>query len=175
MVALLGRVSFMRLLLSTIPNYTSGGTVHIIVNNQVAFTTKSSSGRCGGSGCVCELAAEWRQMFLSDVVIDLVCYRRFGHIEMYQAIRNHPGPLEIYQKKLLDSGQLSQDDIERMHKKVDSILNEEFINSKDYVPKRRDWFSAHWAGFKSPEQISCIRNTGYAIPVVIFYYVILMC
>nr|CAD1822076.1 unnamed protein product [Ananas comosus var. bracteatus] len=164
------------------------------VNNQVAFTTDPKAGR-SSQYCtdvakalnapifhvngddleavvhVCELAAEWRQTFHSDVVVDIVCYRRFGHNEidepsftqpkMYQVIRNHPSALEIYQNKLLESGQISKEVIDKIHKKVLSILNEEFINSKDYIPRRRDWLAAYWAGFKTPEQISRIRNTGY--------------
>jgi len=78
----------------------------------------------------------------------------------YQVIRNHPSALEIYQNKLLDSGKISKEDIDRLNKKVNTILNEEFKNSKDYVPNKRDWLSAYWTGFKSPEQISRIRNTG---------------
>ncbi|KAJ6797765.1 2-oxoglutarate dehydrogenase, mitochondrial-like [Iris pallida] len=119
---------------------------------------------------VCELAAEWRQTFHSDVVVDVVCYRRFGHNEidepsftqpkMYKVIRNHPRALDIYQNKLFESGQISKEDVERINNKVNSILNEEFNNSKDYIPKKRDWLSAYWAGFKSPEQISRMRNTG---------------
>lgn len=179
--------------LSGLPNYTTGGTIHIVVNNQVAFTTDPRSGR-SSQYCtdvakaldapifhvngddleavvhVCELAAQWRQMFHSDVVVDIVCYRRFGHNEidepsftqpkMYKVIRNHPSALEIYQKKLLESGDVANEDIERIHNKISSILNEEFIASKDYLPKKRDWLSAFWSGYKSPEQLSRIRNTG---------------
>ncbi|KAF2318683.1 hypothetical protein GH714_010040 [Hevea brasiliensis] len=168
-------------------NYTHCG------GNQVAFTTDPRAGR-SSQYCTdvakalnapifhvngddveavvhaCELAAEWRQTFHSDVVVDLVCYRRFGHNEidepsftqpkMYQVIRNHPSSLEIYRKKLLESGQVVEEDIQKIQEKVNSILNEEFLASKDYVPKRRDWLSSHWAGFKSPEQLSRIRNTG---------------
>ncbi|KAK1404011.1 hypothetical protein POM88_003616 [Heracleum sosnowskyi] len=86
-------------------------------------------------------------------------------------IRSHPSQLEIYQNKLLESGHVTKEDIERIQNKVNNILNEEFIASKDYVPKRRDWLSAYvpkrrdwlsayWTGFKSPEQVSRIRNTG---------------
>ncbi|GAB4844990.1 hypothetical protein Ancab_038383 [Ancistrocladus abbreviatus] len=179
--------------LSALPNYTTGGTIHIVVNNQVAFTTDPRSGR-SSQYCTdvakalnapilhvngddleavvhaCELAAEWRQTFHSDVVVDIVCYRRFGHNEidepsftqpkMYQVIRSHPSALEMYKKKLLESGQMAEEVIDEIHKKVNSILNEEFEASKDYVPQRRDWLSAYWAGFKSPEQLSRIRNTG---------------
>ncbi|KAL1295658.1 hypothetical protein HN51_056512 [Arachis hypogaea] len=179
--------------LSALPNYTTGGTIHIVLNNQVAFTTDPKAGRSSQYSTdvakalnapifhvngddveavvhACELAAEWRQTFHSDVVVDLVCYRRFGHNEidepsftqpkMYKVIQNHPSALEIYQKKLLESGEVTQQDIDKIHKKVMSILNEEFLASKDYVPKRRDWLSAYWSGFKSPEQLSRIRNTG---------------
>ncbi|KAK1418489.1 hypothetical protein QVD17_27634 [Tagetes erecta] len=179
--------------LSALPNYTTGGTIHIVVNNQVAFTTDPQSGR-SSQYCTdvakalnapifhvngddveavvhaCELAAEWRQTFHSDVVVDIVCYRRFGHNEidepsftqpkMYKIIRNHPSALEIYQKKLLETGQTTKEDIDRIQNKVTSILNEEFVASKDYVPQKGDWLSAFWSGFKSPEQLSRIRNTG---------------
>lgn len=80
-----------------------------------------------------------------------------------QVIRNHPRALDIYENQLLALGQISKEDIEKIHDKVNTILNEEFANSKDYVPRRRDWLSAYWAGFKSPEQLSRIRNTGYVV------------
>ncbi|KAL0282740.1 UNVERIFIED_CONTAM: 2-oxoglutarate dehydrogenase, mitochondrial [Sesamum angustifolium] len=178
--------------LSALPNYTTGGTIHIVVNNQVAFTTDPRSGR-SSQYCtdvakalsapifhvngddveavvhVCELAAEWRQTFHTDVVVDIVCYRRFGHNEidepsftqpkMYKVIRNHPSALQIYQNKLLESGQVTKEDIDQINSKVLSILNEEFLPA-NYVPQRRDWLSAYWSGFKSPEQLSRIRNTG---------------
>lgn len=69
--------------------------------------------------------------------------------------------MEIYQEKLRESGQVSKEGIDRINNKVLSILNEEFLASKEYVPQRRDWLSAFWHGFKSPEQLSRIRNTGY--------------
>jgi 2-oxoglutarate dehydrogenase E1 component len=77
-----------------------------------------------------------------------------------QIIRNHPSALEIYQNQLLESGKISREDIDNLHKKVSTILNEEFKKSKDDIPNKRDWLSAYWTGFKSPEQISRIRNTG---------------
>ncbi|KAH0682080.1 hypothetical protein KY289_019832 [Solanum tuberosum] len=179
--------------LSALPNYTTGGTIHIVVNNQVAFTTDPKAGRSSqyctdvakalsapifhvngddveGVVHACELAAEWRQTFHSDVVVDIVCYRRFGHNEidepsftqpkMYQVIRSHPSSLEIYQNKLLQHGQVTKDDVEKIHNKINAILNEEFVASKDYVPQKRDWLSAFWSGFKSPAQLSRVRNTG---------------
>ncbi|KAJ0524602.1 putative oxoglutarate dehydrogenase (succinyl-transferring) [Helianthus annuus] len=165
--------------LSALPNYTTGGTIHIVVNNQyctdVAKALNAPIFHVNGDDVeavvhACELAAEWRQTFHTDVVVDIVCYRRFGHNEidepsftqpkMYKVIRNHPSALEIYQKKLLETGQVTKEDIDKIHNKVTSILNEEFLASKDYVPQKGDWLSAFWSGFKSPEQLSRIRNTG---------------
>ena len=112
--------------MSNLTNYTTGGTIHLVVNNQVGFTTDPSSARStpyctdlakmlnapilhvNGDDPeavvhVCEFASEWRQKYKSDVVIDLVCYRKHGHNEidepmftqplMYQKIKNHPSTL----------------------------------------------------------------------------------
>ncbi|CAN6442515.1 unnamed protein product [Victoria cruziana] len=79
---------------------------------------------------------------------------------MYKVIRNHPRAIDNYEKHLIESGQLSKEEAISLHDKVNCILNEEFNNSKDYVPRRRDWLSAYWSGFKSPEQLSRARNTG---------------
>ncbi|KAJ8432881.1 hypothetical protein Cgig2_021017 [Carnegiea gigantea] len=179
--------------LSALPSYTTGGTMHIIINNQVAFTTDPQSGR-SSEYCtdvakalnapifhvngddleavvhVCELAAEWRQTFHSDVVIDIVCYRRFGHNEvdepsftqpvMSKVIRSHPPVLEIYKKQLLESGKMTKEEIDGIQKKVNRILNEEFEASKSYVPHKLDWLEAQWAGLKSPDQAGQIWDTG---------------
>ncbi|XP_057848262.2 2-oxoglutarate dehydrogenase, mitochondrial [Cryptomeria japonica] len=66
----------------------------------------------------------------------------------------------MYEEQLIQSGQLSKEEIDALHSKVNSILNEEFVNSKEYVPNRPDWLSVYWTGFKSPEQLSRRRNTG---------------
>lgn len=99
--------------LSALPNYTTGGTIHIVVNNQVAFTTDPSCGRSSkyctdvakaldapifhvngddmeAVAHVCQLAAEWRQTFHSDVVVDIVCYRRYGHNEIDEPFFTQP-------------------------------------------------------------------------------------
>ncbi|RRT80577.1 hypothetical protein B296_00006473 [Ensete ventricosum] len=104
--------------LSALPNYTTGGTIHIVINNQVAFTTDPRSGR-SSQYCtdvakalnapifhvngddmeavvhVCELAAEWRQIFHSDVVVDIVCYRRFGHNEIDEPSFTQPKMYQV--------------------------------------------------------------------------------
>jgi len=104
--------------LSALPNYTTGGTIHIVINNQVAFTTDPRAGR-SSQYCtdvakalsapifhvngddieavvhVCELAAEWRQRFHSDVVVDIVCYRRFGHNEIDEPSFTQPKMYQV--------------------------------------------------------------------------------
>ncbi|CAO2170780.1 unnamed protein product [Urochloa humidicola] len=181
--------------LSALKNYTTGGTVHVVLNNRVAATTDPGAGtgrssryctdvaRALGAPVfhvnsddvdavvrVCGLAAEWRQAFHSDVVVDLVCYRRFGHNEvddptltlpkMYKVIRNHPSSLNLYEQKLLRAGEVSNEDLRKIHDKVNLFLDEEFAKSKDFVLNKRDWLSASWTGFKPPEQISRAFDTG---------------
>ncbi|CAM6090199.1 unnamed protein product [Calypogeia fissa] len=179
--------------LSDLINYSTGGTIHIVVNNQVAFTTDPKSSRSSPyctdvakALCApiihvngddveavvraCELAIEWRCQFHADIVVDIVCYRRFGHNEidepsftqpkMYQVIKGHKPALDIYMKKLSDSGDINASKIKGMQDTVMGVLNDEFNQSKDYVPKKRDWLAAFWSGFKGPEQMSRVRNTG---------------
>ncbi|KAL1323089.1 hypothetical protein HN51_068117 [Arachis hypogaea] len=189
-------VAYESLHLSALPNYSTGGTVHLVLNNQVAFTTDPDSGRSSqyctdiakafdspvfhvngddmeAVARACQLAAEWRQTFHSDAMVDVVCYRRFGHNEvdepfltqpmMYKVIKNHPTALDFYEKKLVESGVVTQEEVDGIHKKINKILNDEFLASKDHVPDRKDWLSANWTGFKSPDQLSPIRNTGVKI------------
>lgn len=66
-------------------------------------------------------------------------------------------------KRLIDQKQLPEEEVSRLQDNVFRILNEEFDNSKEYVPSTRDWLAAYWAGFKGPEQLSRIRNTGYVL------------
>lgn len=75
-------------------------------------------------------------------------------------IKSHEPALDIYIKKLSDSGEINANKIKEMQDRVMVTLNDEFNQSKDYVPKKRDWLAAFWTGFKGPEQMSRVRNTG---------------
>ncbi|CAI7828365.1 unnamed protein product, partial [Closterium sp. NIES-53] len=77
-----------------------------------------------------------------------------------QQLRNHPPPLELYKQQLVQREHMSEEEIVEQANRVDAILNDEFAASKEYVPSTRDWLAAYWSGFKSPEQLSRIRNTG---------------
>lgn len=80
-----------------------------------------------------------------------------------QVIKKQATALEIYEKKLVDLGVVREEEIDSIHKKINSTLNQEFMASKDHVPNRRDWLLANWTGIKSPHQLSPIATTGYVI------------
>ncbi|GJN05333.1 hypothetical protein PR202_ga22954 [Eleusine coracana subsp. coracana] len=176
--------------LSALRGYTTGGTVHIVLNNRVTATADQSAGR-SSRYCTdvakalgapvfhvngddveavvraCELAAEWRHTFHSDVVVDLICYRRFGHNElddptitlpkMYKVINNHPSSLNLYQQMLQETGQISSEQLQMIHDTVNKNLNQELAKSKDYVPNERDWLSANWVNLEQ------LKRVGQAI------------
>lgn len=141
---------------------------------------------------VFELAAEWRQAWKTDVIIDLVCYRKHGHNEidepmftqplMYSKIKKHQSTLQQYKEELLKDGSVTAGDVRRvlwtgllytptytqvkqLTDKISAILSEEFANAKAYVPKPSDWLASHWHGFLSPGQKARIRNTGTQLQV----------
>ena len=103
------------------------------------------------------IAAEYRQLFHKDVVIDMFCYRRFGHNEtdepaftqplMYSAIKQHPSTLELYAAKLVAEGTMSEDDVRAMIGDFNKRLDEEFDASKSHRPNRADWLDGRWTGF----------------------------
>jgi 2-oxoglutarate dehydrogenase E1 component len=123
-----------------------------------------------------EMAAEWRAAWKTDVVVDIVCYRRHGHNEidepmftqplMYRAIKKHTDPFRLYQRKLLAEGVVTQPDIDAVCDSVTKVLQDEFERAKDYVPAAKDWLSSYWEGFHGPNQLSRIRNTGVPMDVL---------
>ena len=166
--------------MSGLPGHNTGGTIHVIVNNQIGFTTAPRFARSSPypsdlakmvqapilhvngddpeAVVYCaKIATEFRQKFNRDVVIDMVCYRRFGHNEgdepsftqplMYKKIRSHPTTLQIYGKKLVSEGLISNDQIESRKKEFKDFLNKEFLNAKSYKDKMT-WFDGVWSRFK---------------------------
>jgi 2-oxoglutarate dehydrogenase E1 component len=170
-----------------LPWYGTGGTIHLIVNNQIGFTTDPRFARStpypsdiakaidspifhvNGDNVeavnfVCQLAADYRAKFKKDVVIDIVCYRRYGHNEtdqpkftqprMYEAIEKQPTPLTQYTKFLVGRGTFSEQDIEKHKKWVWGMLETAASGAKDYVPTSKEWLSASWQGFPSPKKLA---------------------
>ena len=166
--------------MSGLPGHNTGGTIHIIVNNQIGFTTAPRFARSSPYPSdlakmvqapilhvngddpesvvhAAKIATEFRQKFNRDVVIDMVCYRRFGHNEgdepsftqplMYKKIRKHPTTLQIYGNKLINDGLISLEEIENKKNKFKDFLNKEFTGAKDYKVKMK-WFDGVWSRFK---------------------------
>ena len=125
---------------------------------------------------VMKLAVDYRQEFKSDAVIDLVCYRRYGHNEidepmftqpmMYRTVKRHPPPLAIYSKKLIEEGTITVEEKEEIDRQVYEILQKEFEAAKTYIPKTGDWLESVWAGYKGPDQLARIKDTGVPMDVL---------
>ena len=179
--------------MSGLPGHNTGGTIHIIVNNQIGFTTSPRFARSSPYPSdvakmveapiihvngddpeavvyAARIATDFRLKFNRDVLIDLICYRRFGHNEgdepsftqplMYKKIRSHPSPVIVYGKKLVEEGSISKDYLESSVNKFKDLLNEQFKNAKNYKPKI-EWFEGTWSRYK-PERGKDRRGvTGY--------------
>ena len=169
--------------MSGVPGHNTGGTIHIIVNNQIGFTTSPKFARSSPypsdlakmvdapilhvngddpeavTHCA-KIATDYRQKFNRDVVIDMICYRRFGHNEgdepsftqptMYRKIKKHPTTLNIYAEKLIDEGVITNEEFNNMKIKFKSLLEEQFKTAKEYKPKL-EWYEGVWSRFK-PEK-----------------------
>src|SRR5665213_2638277 len=108
-----------------------------------------------------KVAAEYRQQFGKDVVIDMFCYRRFGHNEgddptmtqpaMYRKIKAHPSTRELYGRRLIAEGVATQDDIDGWIAEFDAFLEAEFEAGKTYHADKADWLDGKWAGLARPE------------------------
>ena len=166
--------------MSGLPGHNIGGTIHIIVNNQIGFTTAPRFARSSPypsdvakiaqapifhvngddpeavTHCA-KIATEYRQKFNRDVVIDMVCYRRFGHNEgdepsftqpiMYRKIKTHPSTLSIYGNKLSKEGLTNIEQLQKDKEKFKRYLENEFLSSKNYKSELK-WFDGVWSRFK---------------------------
>ena len=166
--------------MSGLPGHNIGGTVHIIVNNQIGFTTAPRFARSSPYPSdvaktaqapifhvngddpeavvhCAKIATEYRQKFNRDVVIDMVCYRRFGHNEgdepsftqpiMYKKIKSHPTTLALYGKKLSAEGLTSPEKLQKEKIEFIDFLEKEFETSKNYKSELK-WFDGAWSRFK---------------------------
>jgi len=155
-----------------VPDFNTGGTVHVIVNNQIGFTTNPINSRstpyCSDLGkafdcpifhvngddplavsSALETAVEWRHKWGTDVIIDMICYRRNGHNELdqphftqpklYQKIDKHPSTLDVFEARLLADGVLTKVETEEVRKFTLTSYEKDFEASKTYESKESDW------------------------------------
>ncbi|UPT62856.1 MAG: 2-oxoglutarate dehydrogenase E1 component [Hyphomonadaceae bacterium JAD_PAG50586_4] len=192
--------------LSGLRGYKTGGTMHFIINNQIGFTTAPHYSRSSPYPSdvalmvqapifhvngddpeavvfAAKVATEYRQIFGKDVVIDMFCYRRFGHNEgddptmtqpiMYRKVRDQQTTLEIYTSRLVNEGVVSQEDVEAWVGEFNAFLDVEFDAGKAFKVNKADWLDGVWAGFSTPKdddrrgatdvRIDRLRELGRAI------------
>ena len=164
--------------LSGLVGHKTGGTMHVVVNNQIGFTTAPHFSRSSPYPTdialmveapifhvngddpeavvhAAKVATEFRQKFQKDVVIDIICYRRFGHNEgdepmftnpiMYKKIKTQKTTLTLYTDRLVKDGLIPEGEIEDLKTGFQSLLNEEFEAGKNYKPNKADWLDGRWA------------------------------
>ena len=164
--------------LSGLRGHKTGGTMHIVVNNQIGFTTAPHFSRSSPYPTdialmveapifhvngddpeavvhAAKVATEFRQKFNKDVVIDIFCYRRFGHNEgdepmftnpvMYKKIKTHKTTLSLYTERLVRDGLIPEGEIEDMKTAFQAHLNDEFEAGKNFKPNKADWLDGRWS------------------------------
>mgnify|MGYP003631700201 FL=1 len=181
--------------LSGLSGYRTGGTIHFIVNNQIGFTTSPLYSRSSpypsdvalmvqapifhvngddpeAVTYAAKVATEFRQKFSKDVVIDMFCYRRFGHNEgdepmftqpvMYNEIKAHPSTRELYGQRLVAEGVLTTEELDQQVADFEVYLDKEFEASKKFKAKKADWLDGEWKGLGLPEDDERRGKTGVA-------------
>ncbi len=187
-------------MLSQLHGYQTGGTFHVVINNQIGFTTSPAFARSSAQSTdlamivqapvfhvngddpeavvkVMRVAAEYRHTFKADVVVDLFCYRRYGHNEvdepsftqpvMYTAIRAHPTIREVYTNALIQEGSLSSEEASSIQKEINKELQDDFQATSSYKPEKADWLDGQWQGFKPKNETEKQTVTGVKKEVLI--------
>jgi 2-oxoglutarate dehydrogenase E1 component len=188
--------------LSGLKGHKTGGSIHFIINNQIGFTTYPRFSRSSPYPSdvakmieapifhvngddpeavvfAVKVAVEFRQLFHKPVVIDMFCYRRFGHNEgdepsftqplMYKKIRQQPTTLEIYSKKLISEGVVTEGEVDKMKADWRSRLEAEHEAGQAYKPNKADWLDGRWAGLKavaSTQDDARRGETGAPLPLL---------
>lgn len=185
--------------LSGLRGHRTGGSIHFIINNQIGFTTSPhhsrSSPYCSDVALMIEapifhvngdypeavvhvakIAAEFRQRFQKPVVIDMFCYRRFGHNEtdepmftqpaMYRRIKAHPSVVERYSGYLVRQGVLTAQDVDEMKESVRATLDTEFSQSDGYKPNKADWLDGRWSGLGRASTDDWSSNSSVSVEVL---------
>lgn len=182
---------------SKLTAYSTGGTVHLVINNQVGFTTSPHDSRStlyptdlakmlespifhvNGDDPeavvrVMQLCAEFRQKFKSDIFVDIVCYRKYGHNEgdepsftqplMYKTIKEHPSPREGYENRLVETGIISKDEAVGVVKSIQDGYTAAQKIAKEKAPHPAvSAFSGRWKGFKKPTEAELFKDSKTAL------------
>jgi len=168
--------------LSGLRGHRTGGSLHFIINNQIGFTTNPRFARSSPYPSdvakmieapilhvngddpeavvyAAKIAVEFRQRFHKPVVVDMFCYRRFGHNEgdepaftqplMYKAVREHPTTLDIYSRKLAEEGLVSAEEVEGWKAEWRRHLDAELEAAQSYKPNKADWLDGRWTGMRA--------------------------
>ena len=184
--------------LSGLKGHRSGGSIHFIVNNQIGFTTSPLWSRSSpypsdiakmieapifhANGddpesvvFAAKVAMEFRQKFKKPVVIDMFCYRRFGHNEtdepsftqplMYKKIGTHQNVVALYGARLIADGTITGPEFEAMKAAYRKGLDDALSVATDYKANKADWLDGRWAGMKAAADQDDARRgqTGYPI------------
>ena len=184
--------------LSGLKGHRTGGSVHFIINNQIGFTTNPRFSRSSPYPSdvakmveapifhvngddpeavvyAAKVAIEFRQKFGRPVVIDMFCYRRYGHNEgdepsftqplMYRKIKDHASTLTLYGAKLEEEGLLKDGDLDAQVQAFRDTLDDEFETSESYKPNKADWLDGAWKHLKTANSEEDARRgkTGVAI------------
>ncbi len=183
--------------MSQLDGYKTGGTIHLVINNQVGFTTPyleaRSSTYCTDVAKVTrspvfhvngddvesliftiKLALEFRQKFQTDVFIDILCYRKYGHNEgdeprftqpsLYKAISKHPNPRDIYSEKLEKKGIMSKEESRKEIKDFDQFLEEKYKASEQIEKlKIRKFLINEYEHYKMPKDEVFGKKTETAV------------
>ena len=164
--------------LSGLTGHRTGGTMHIVINNQIGFTTAPHFSRSSPYPTdialmveapifhvngddpeavvhAARVATEFRQKFAKDVVLDIFCYRRFGHNEgdepmftqplMYKSIKEQKTTLQLYSERLIKDGLIPESEIKLSKANFQNILNKEFEAGENYKPNKADWLDGRWS------------------------------
>lgn len=184
--------------LSGLRGHRVAGTLHFIINNQIGFTTNPRFSRSSPYPSdvakmieapifhvngddpeavvhATKVAIEFRMKFHKPVVVDMFCYRRFGHNEgdepaftqpiMYSSIRSHKTTVQIYADRLIAEGHLTQAEFDKLKADWRAHLEQEFEVGQHYKPNKADWLDGAWSGLRTADNQDEQRRGKTAVPV----------
>src|SRR5690606_22459328 len=184
--------------LSGLRGHRVAGTLHFIINNQIGFTTNPRFSRSSPYPSdvakmieapifhvngddpeavvhAAKIAIEFRMKFHKPVVVDMFCYRRFGHNEgdepgftqpiMYREIRAHKTTVQLYSDKLIADGLITVEELDKMRADWRANLENEFEAGQSYKPNKADWLDGAWTGLRTADNQDEQRRGKTSVPI----------